>query len=180
MTHPHRDAAFPPETAWEGRYIKVVKQGGWEFVARQRGIQAAVIVAIDDADRVVLVEQYRVPLGCRCLELPAGLIGDETEGEVVLDGAARELEEETGYRPERIEALGEFCSSPGMTSERFTLVRATGLVKVGDGGGDSDEQIVVHRVKLSEVPAFIAERRAAGVAIDAKMLLLLGGGILGR
>jgi ADP-ribose pyrophosphatase len=66
-----------------------------------------------------------------------------------------------------------------MTSERFTLVRATGLVKVGEGGGDSDEQIVVHRVKLSEVLAFIAERRAAGVVMDAKLLLLLGGGILG-
>ena len=176
MTDPRMDA--PLETMAEGRFLALRKRGTWEYADRPRDIRAAVILAID-GDHILLVEQFRVPLGAPCLEMPAGLIGDETAGEAVLDGAARELEEETGYRPSRIEALGEFCSSPGMTSERFTLVRASGLVKVGEGGGDSDEQITVHRVKLSEVPAFIAERRAAGVVMDAKLLLLLGGGILG-
>ncbi|MFE8585377.1 NUDIX hydrolase [Sphingomonas sp. NCPPB 2930] len=176
MTDPRMDA--PLETMAEGRFLALRKRGTWEYADRPRDIRAAVILAIDD-DHILLVEQFRVPLGAPCLEMPAGLIGDETEGEAVLDGAARELEEETGYRPSRIEALGEFCSSPGMTSERFTLVRASGLMKVGEGGGDSDEQISVHRVKLSEVPAFVAERRAAGVVMDAKLLLLLGGSILG-
>ena len=176
MTDPRMDA--PLETLAEGRFLALCKRGTWEYAHRPRDIRAAVILAVEDG-RILLVEQFRVPLGAPCLEMPAGLIGDQSEGEAVLDGAARELEEETGYRPSRIEALGEFCSSPGMTSERFTLVRATGLVKVGEGGGDSDERITVHRVKLSDVPAFIAERRAAGVAVDAKMLLLLGGGILG-
>jgi ADP-ribose pyrophosphatase len=179
MTHPHRDAAFPPETAWEGRYIKVVTQGGWEFVARQRGIEAAVIVAIDDADRVVLVEQYRVPLGRRCLELPAGLIGDETEGEAVAVGAARELEEETGYRAGRIEELGFFHSSPGMNSEGFTLVRAHDLTRVGDGGGEADEDIEVHLVPRTGIAAFVARKRAEGVAMDVKMLLLLADPLIG-
>ena len=176
MTDPRMDA--PLETLAEGRFLALRKRGSWEYADRPRDIRAAVILAIDD-DHILLVEQFRIPVGAPCLEMPAGLIGDETEGEAVLDGAARELEEETGYRPSRVEALGEFCSSPGMTSERFTLVRASGLVKVGEGGGDSNEQIVVHRVKLSDVPAFIAERRAVGVVMDAKMLLLLGGGILG-
>lgn len=63
------------------------------------------ILAIEDG-HILLVEQFRIPLGASCLEMPAGLIGDETEGEAVLDGAARELEEETGYRPARIETLG--------------------------------------------------------------------------
>src|SRR6478735_4881870 len=116
MTKPHRDADAPAETAWAGRYIEVKTQGQWEYVSRRNGIQAAVIVAIDDTDRVVLVEQYRVPLGRRCLELPAGLIGDETVGEAVAAGAARELEEETGFRAGRIEELGFFYSSPGMNS----------------------------------------------------------------
>lgn len=173
MTSPHRDADAPAETVWEGRYIKAITQGGWEYVARRRGIQAAVIVAIDDADRVILVEQYRVPLGCRCLELPAGLIGDETEGEAVATGAARELEEETGYRAGRIEELGFFHSSPGMNSEGFTLVRAHDLVRVGDGGGADDEDIEVHLVPRAEVAAFAAARRAQGVAMDVKMLVLL-------
>jgi ADP-ribose pyrophosphatase len=117
-------------------------------------------------------------LGRMCLELPAGLVGDETAGESVAVAAGRELEEETGYRADVIEDLGVFYSSPGMTSESFTLVRATELTKVGDGGGDEHENITVHRVALADVPAFVAQKRAAGVAVDTKMLLILAGSIL--
>ena len=170
----------PVETVWQGRFITAKRQGKWEYVARARNIQAAVIVAIDDDDHVLLVEQYRVPIGRRCLELPAGLVGDETEGEDVLDSAGRELEEETGYRADRVESLGEFYSSPGLASEGFTLVRATGLTRIGDGGGTEDEQIVVHRVALAALPAFVAAKRAEGLAIDVKMLLLISGALLGR
>ncbi|MEG3163187.1 NUDIX hydrolase [Sphingomonas sp. PB2P19] len=165
------------DTVWEGRFLTVRKQGTWEYVARAGEIAAAVIVAIDDG-HVLLVEQHRVPIGRNCLELPAGLVGDETAGESVAVAAGRELEEETGYRAERIEDLGVFYSSPGMTSESFTLVRASGLTKVGDGGGDGDENITVHRVPVADVPAFVAAKRAAGVAVDAKMLLILAGSIL--
>jgi ADP-ribose pyrophosphatase len=168
----------PVETVWQGRFITAKRQGKWEYVARARNIQAAVIVAIED-DHVLLVEQYRVPLGRYSLELPAGLVGDETEGEDVLDSAGRELEEETGYRAAQIESLGEFYSSPGLASEGFTLVRATGLTRVGEGGGTDDEQIVVHRIALDALPAFVAAKRAAGVAIDVKMLLLISGALLG-
>jgi ADP-ribose pyrophosphatase len=167
----------PEQTVWQGKYIAAKRRGTWEYVSRARGIQAAVIVAIEDG-HVILVEQYRVPLGRRCLELPAGLVGDETEGESVEASAARELEEETGYRADRIVSLGSFYSSPGMVSEGFTLVRATGLTKVGEGGGTEDEDIVVHRVPLSELAAFVAEKRATGVGIDVKMLLLLSGDLL--
>ena len=169
------DAAI--ETVWQGKYIAAKRQGRWEFVSRTRGIQAAVIVAIDDG-HVILVEQYRVPLGRRCLELPAGLVGDEQAGESVEASAARELEEETGYRPDRVEAVGEFASSPGMASEGFTLVRATGLTRVGEGGGVAGEDIAVHRVPLDELPHFVASKRAAGVAMDVKLLLLLGPSLL--
>jgi ADP-ribose pyrophosphatase len=162
---------------WEGRYLTIQKQGTWEFATRAGDIAAAVIVAIDDG-HILLVEQFRVPIRRNCLELPAGLVGDETAGESVAVAAGRELEEETGYRADRIEDLGLFYSSPGMTSESFTLVRASGLTKVGDGGGDGDENITVHRVKLAEVPAFVAAKRAAGVAIDAKMVLILAASIL--
>jgi ADP-ribose pyrophosphatase len=171
-------SADPVETVWQGRFITAKRQGKWEYVARARNIQAAVIVAIED-DHVLLVEQYRVPLGRYSLELPAGLVGDETEGEDVLDSAGRELEEETGYRAAHIESLGEFYSSPGLASEGFTLVRATGLTRVGEGGGTDDEQIVVHRIALDALPAFVAAKRAAGVAIDVKMLLLISGALLG-
>ena len=95
------------ETMWQGRFITAKREGQWEYVGRARGIRAAVIVAIDDG-HILLVEQYRVPLKANCIELPAGLIGDETAGEAMETAAARELEEETGYRPARIEAIGEF------------------------------------------------------------------------
>ena len=166
------------ETVWAGQYIVVKKQGTWEYVSRARGIQAAVILAIDDGE-VILVEQYRVPLGKRCLELPAGLVGDEEEGEAPEASAARELEEETGYRPEKVETIGYFQSSPGMVTEGFTLVRATGLTKVSDGGGQGDEDITVHRVPLGGIVDFVAAKRAEGVAIDVRLFLLLSPSILG-
>jgi ADP-ribose pyrophosphatase len=140
-------------------------------------MRAAVILAVD-AGEVILVEQYRVPVGKFCLELPAGLIGDEIEGEDALTSARRELEEETGYRAAQWEELGEFYSSPGMLSESFVLVRATGLTRVGEGGGTENEQIVVHRVPLRRIGEAVAEHRAKGHAIDTKLLLLLGGSYL--
>lgn len=166
------------ETVWEGRFIKMVKQGDWEYASRCRGIEAAVIVAITDADEVILVEQYRVPLGRTCLELPAGLIGDVEAGEPLVEAAGRELEEETGYRAGSIEPLGFFHSSPGMVSEGFTLVRARDLVKVGDGGGDAEEDITVHVVPRATLPAFVAQKRAEGAAMDVKLLLLLADTLL--
>lgn len=122
----------------------------------------------------MLVEQYRVPLGRNCIELPAGLIGDETEGEDPLEAAGRELEEETGYRAAKLESLGEYYSSPGMVSESFTLVRASGLTRVGDGGGTDGEDITVHRVALSELPRFLESKRVDNIGVDVRLLLLLG------
>jgi ADP-ribose pyrophosphatase len=165
------------ETVWEGKYLAVKRRGTWEYVSRTRNIKAAVILAVDEG-KVILVEQYRVPLGRNCLELPAGLIGDETEGEAVESAAIRELEEETGYRADRMTDLGFFHSSPGMVSEGFTLLRAEGLTRTGAGGGVEGEDIVVHCVPLAEVPAFVAARRAEGCAIDVRMLLLLAADLL--
>ncbi|GGB22635.1 hypothetical protein GCM10011380_10310 [Sphingomonas metalli] len=161
------------ETMWEGRYLTVRKQGSWEYAERQGQIGAAVIVAVDDQGRLVMVEQFRIPIGRRTLELPAGLVGDETEGESLATAAARELEEETGFRPAAIEDLGLFYSSPGMTSESFHIVRATGLERVSAGGGDGQEDITVHLVPLAEVADYIRQARERGLGIDAKTLLVL-------
>ncbi len=169
----------PEKIVWQGRYLTTKIRGKWEYVARARGIRAAVILAIDDDNHVLLVEQYRVPLGRACIELPAGLIGDHHVGEDDIAAAARELEEETGFRAGRMEFLGEFYSSPGMVSESFSLLRADELEQVGPGGGLDGEDITVHRVLLDNIAGFIAERRALGDAIDVKLLMLLGPGILG-
>jgi ADP-ribose pyrophosphatase len=167
---------------WEGRYIVAKREGPWEYVSRARDIQAAVILAIDTDEsggHVLLVDQYRVPLKARCLELPAGLVGDDTAGEAVEVAAIRELEEETGYRAAHMVSLGRFFSSPGMVSESFTLLRAEGLEKVSDGGGVEGEGITVHRVPLTDVADYVAARRAEGFAMDVKLLLLVAGSILG-
>jgi len=169
-----KDADALEEIVWQGRFVEVRRRGKWEYAGRPGGIRAAVILAIDDS-HVLLVEQYRVPLGRRCIELPAGLIGDgEDPDEPAEQAAARELEEETGYRADKVEHLGEFWSSPGMLTESFTLVRAKGLTRVGDGGGTESEDITVHRVPLDRIEDFLAQRRAAGDAIDVRILLLLG------
>ncbi|MEY2944144.1 MAG: hypothetical protein RLY97_2158 [Pseudomonadota bacterium] len=170
----------PQEIVWQGKFITARKQGRWEFVSRARGIRAAVILAIDDADHVLLVEQYRVPLGRNCIELPAGLIGDHDDvvGENDENAALRELEEETGYTAAHMENLGEFWSSPGMVSESFTLMRAHNISQIGPGGGTDGENITVHRIALDDLEAFLAQRRLIGDAIDVKLLTLLGPRIL--
>src|SRR3546814_1290033 len=91
MTRPAPVA--PIETRWEGRYITGQQQATWEYVSRARGSHAAVILAIEEAAdgrHVILVEQYRVPLKRHCLELPAGLVGDEGVAEVTESAAQRE------------------------------------------------------------------------------------------
>ena len=166
------DNGAKTEIMWEGRFITAKREGKWEYVSRSRGIRAAVILAIDEG-HVLLVEQYRVPLGKSCIELPAGLVGDHDDNpdEDASLAAVRELEEETGYRAATIENCGEFYSSPGMVSESFSLFKASGLTKVGDGGGTDGEDITVHRVALTELDDFMATKRQAGLAIDVKLLL---------
>jgi ADP-ribose pyrophosphatase len=167
---PDKDA--PVETVWAGKYISVLKRGRWEYVSRTGSINAVVILAVHDG-KVILIEQYRVPVGGRCLELPAGLVGDEDEHATVEETAVKELEEETGFTCERVERLGEFHSSPGMVAESFTLVRAHGVRKIGDGGGNEHEDITVHLVAREDIPAFVQNRRDAGSAVDVKLLLFL-------
>lgn len=167
------------QVMWAGKFIAAKTKGKWEYVSRVRGIKAAVILAIDAEDHVLLVEQFRVPLGRPCIELPAGLIGDHGEDEGAADAAARELEEETGYRAARMEVLGEFYSSPGLLTESFTLLRAHGLERVGPGGGVDGEDITVHRVPVQGLGQFIAESRARGLGIDVRLLMLTGPGLFG-
>jgi ADP-ribose pyrophosphatase len=163
----------PEEVLGEGKFVRLLRRGRWEYASRTRNISAVVILA-EHEGKVILVDQPRVGPGCRCLELPAGLVGDEDPSEGVEATAIKELREETGFAAERIERLGDFFASPGMMSESFTLVRAHGLRRIGPGGGDEHEDINVHLVPHADVASFIEQKRAEGFGIDVKLLLFLG------
>ena len=167
------DFDLPAEVRWQGRFVTAWTKGKWEYAGRTGGIRAVVILAEYEGS-YILVEQHRAPIGGPCLELPAGLVGDHDSGATIEGTAVAELEEETGFTAGRIERLGDFHASPGMLSESFTLVRAHDVRRVGKGGGIAgEEDIVVHLVPKNEIPAFVAAKRAAGVAMDVKLLVLL-------
>jgi ADP-ribose pyrophosphatase len=162
-----------PEMMCEGKFVRLQKRGKWEFASRVNNISAVVILA-DYEGKIILIDQPRVGPDCRCVELPAGLVGDEDASATVEATAVKELEEEAGFTAERIERLGEFYASPGMLSESFTLVRAHGVRRIGEGGGDENEDINVHLVARAEIPNFIEQKRAEGFGIDVKLLIFMG------
>ena len=167
-------SADDEQVMWEGRYMAAVTRGRWEYVRRTGGMTAVAIEAVVDG-KLLLVEQYREPLGRACIELPAGLVGDDDgRHDTPEQAASRELEEETGYRAGRIETLGVFHSSPGILSEGFTMVRAHDCVKVGEGGGVEGENITVHEVATDRLAQFVEEQRAKGSAIDVRVMAMLG------
>ncbi len=163
----------PPETMCEGKFVRLTKRGRWEYASRRGGVSAVVVIA-EYEGKVILVDQPRVGPDCRCVELPAGLVGDVDPGASVEATAIKELEEETGFTAERVERLGDFYASPGMLSESFTLVRAHGVHRIGEGGGDEHEDINVHLVARSDIPNFIEQKRAEGFGVDVKLLIFLG------
>jgi ADP-ribose pyrophosphatase len=154
---------------WTGRHLSMADRGGWEYATRNTNKPAVGIVAITDDCRVVLVEQFRPPVGRMVIELPAGLAGDVTgaEQESLIDAAQRELIEETGYRAARWTELTHGYSSPGLTDESIVLFLAEGLTKVGAGGGDDSEDIALHEVPLEQVFQWLDQK---GCRADLKLL----------
>ncbi|RCS30419.1 NUDIX hydrolase [Rhodanobacter denitrificans] len=165
------DADAPVETLHEGRWLSLRKRGRWEYAERNNPGGAAIILAVTPEDKVLFVEQYRVSILQNTIEMPAGLVGDERgrEGEDALLAARRELEEETGYRCQRVEFIHRGPSSSGMSTEMITFVRAWDLEKVGPGGGDETENIVVHEVSRREAGSWLFARAAEGYSIDPKL-----------
>ncbi|WP_157599018.1 NUDIX hydrolase [Rhodanobacter sp. Root561] len=165
------DASAPVETLYEGRWLSLRKRGRWEYAERNNPGGAVIILAVTPEDKVLFVEQYRVSILQNTIEMPAGLVGDlpGQDDEDILLAAQRELEEETGYRCERVEFIHQGPSSSGMSTEMIAFARAWDLHRVGPGGGDESENIVVHEVPRSEAGAWLFARAAEGYSIDPKL-----------
>ncbi len=158
-------------TLGEGHFLILKSVDGWEWVERRKVSGIAVMAAVTESREAVLVEQYRPPVRSRMIEWPAGLVGGEQspDEEQILDAANRELEEETGYRAAGLSILTEGPPSSGQSSEIVTFIRATGLAKVGKGGGVGGEDIQVHVVPLAEIDAWLEARAREGLLIDPKI-----------
>lgn len=158
------------ELLYEGKWLRLVKRGTWESCERvHRDGMAVLIIAVTPDDDVLFVEQYRVPLQARTIEMPAGLVGDEHDDDTLEDAARRELIEETGWEARDIKVLLIGPTSSGMSNERIAFVRARDLVKVGDGGGTPEEGITVHAVPRGEAPAWLMRKHAEGYELDLKL-----------
>jgi ADP-ribose pyrophosphatase len=155
---------------YRGRFLGMQERDRWEYVYRTNASGVAVLVPVTDAGELVLVEQYRIPVESRVIELPAGLAGDTSDHDEDLKTAAmRELIEETGYRAGVLEELLTCPSTPGMSDEIVTIFYASDLERVGPGGGDGDENITVHHVPLDSATRWLEARMTEGIMVDPKI-----------
>jgi len=173
----HRDSVNFTERKRQsgGRFINIMQTGRWEYAQRTNAKAVVVVVAVTDDNEIVFIEQYREPVGKRCVELPAGLVGDtETDitsdtasdgGENFTEAARRELIEETGFVADRITFIAAASSSAGLTDEVSHVYLAEGLRQVHAGGGVDGELIQIHLVHRDRVDDWLEERRQSGLDI---------------
>lgn len=129
------------------------------------------VLALTPAAEAILIRQYHHAIGRTLLGLPAGTA---EPGESPLDTARRELREETGYDAGSLSFLIDYFVSPGYTTERMTIVRADGCLRVADGAGP-DESLQPVLVRLAAIPTLLAEGpdRLADAKTLVGFLLLL-------
>ncbi|MBU2608569.1 MAG: NUDIX hydrolase [Chloroflexi bacterium] len=156
------------ETIYDGRAVKLrvdtVEMSGGRQTTREivEHSDCVAVVAIDDEDNVMLVSQFRQAVENELLEIPAGGI---EPGEDPPAAVSREMQEETGYYPHKLERLGGFYSAPGYCTEFLHLYLATDLV-ASQLFAEDTEEIRLVRVPLAQVPELIA----SGSIRDAKSL----------
>jgi ADP-ribose pyrophosphatase len=151
-----------------GKYLKLVIRDGWEYIERVNCCGVVIVVGKTDDDKLILVEQFRRPVQKNTIGFPAGLVGDERgkRGESMVAAARRELLEETGYTARRIKKFFEGPVSAGMCKDMVTILHATGLKKVGPGGGKGDlEQIKVHEVPMKTADAWLKCQTKKGLLV---------------
>ncbi len=159
---------------YEGKFLRVIKRNNWEFVERKGSTGIVAIIPITNDGNLVLIKQYREPLQKTVIEVPAGLVGDVNHDETAKTAARRELLEETGYYAHKLEEIGTFPISPGLTTEQLTYIVATELEKRTEGGGDESEQIETFELPVSLAAIELIQMAKKGdVLVDAKLFSAL-------
>lgn len=159
----------PTQTLCEGKYLRLVKRGHWEYAERTNAGSAVIVIALTPEDKLLFVEQFRIPMNAPTIEMPAGLVGDLDANDTMEAAAKRELLEETGWQADEVTVLMVGPTSSGMSNELIAFVRARGLTRVHAGGGDGSEDITVHEVPLAQAPQWLAAKMAQGYAMDPKL-----------
>ena len=158
-------------TLKEGKFIRFMKRYDWEYVERNNCTGIVIIIARTEDHKVILTEQYRIPVRKNVIEFPAGLVNDLNSKirEALPAAAKRELLEETGYQARRMVKITEGPVSGGFTSDIVTIFKAQGLKKVASGGGDPTETIVVHEVDINKIDSWLNQKRKKGCLVDPKI-----------
>ena len=160
---------YDKKTVCEGKYLRMCVQGHWEFAERTNAGAAVIIIARTPDDKLLFVEQYRIPMGRNVIEMPAGLVGDLDADDTLELAAKRELLEETGWQAEHVKVLIIGPTSSGLSNEQIAFVRATGLTRIHAGGGDETENITVHEVPVADAAKWLKRKKAEGYSMDPKL-----------
>lgn len=163
MKRENSDETSGGEVLYRGSHLVLRRSGAWEYVERPYRAPGVLIVATTESGLLVLIDEFRVPVGGRVISLPAGLVGDKGEQESAETAARRELLEETGYECSDLELLGGGPSSPGLSSEMVTFYRAREVRKVGNPR--PEEETTVYLVPFDEAVAWTRARAAEGFLI---------------
>ncbi|MBF0385370.1 MAG: NUDIX hydrolase [Candidatus Omnitrophica bacterium] len=155
----------------KGKYLNFVRRGKWEYVERVNCSGAVIILALTPQKKVLFVEQFRPAVQKNVVEFPAGLVNDTRKKgrESLLAAAKRELLEETGYLASNMIELMDGPVSSGICSDMMSVVLATGLKRIGDGGGDEWESIKVHEVPFSKVEEWLRMKREKGSLVGTRI-----------
>ncbi len=162
---------MPKEVLHQGSYRRFVKTSGWEYMERIRSSEVVVLIPVTDDRKVIFVEQFRVPVQRNMIEFPAGLVNDldSNQHESLEETARRELIEETGYDAATLKKIIRAPANSALATDMLTVYFASGLRKVGPGGGDATENITVHEVPLAEVDRWLSAQEVRDVFIDPKV-----------
>lgn len=154
-----------------GKFKQLVCVDGWEFVERVNCGGIVVMLAETDQGNLVLIDQYRIPVGKRVIEFPAGLANDTEafRGESLRDAARREFLEEAGYKARRMTFLASGPANPAISGDIMNVFLAEGLTKATAGGGDGTESINVHEVPFGRIDEWLARKRRQGFLVDPKV-----------